>query len=431
MFPNSPYAHPVGSFRVPVDPPTTEPDGSPLVTVRINSSWLPYIRGALQQLLLQSTWNADETALELVQERVYRLFRAFDIELGDMCDCLEFTNNVWTRSVPNGSGGFTSVPIDPRVDGTVTPPWVTPPVGQTGNCLSGANNAKTFQSAMELLSNTFGVAGTVIALVETITAVFSLAIPVFGEVFDIIFNLAVGAFGAGVVLFDSTFLGSDAQTVYDKISCIISCNSAADGTITASNIANIKTDFEVYMPGPLTAPQALLMTNMFEGWLDGQGPHGMTLLGNKSGIVSADCSVCTGCPWESYFDFTTYDYPAIWVHPQANWQAGKGFVSRYVSGLSASQPYAPISATEIIRVAWDGHGDFTGTTGQVTGTYLNAYYGPQITPTTVVDLNFDHTEVRSGTTQVQCSILADNSPGEKYVSHCLVRGNGTKPAGWP
>jgi len=67
----------VGSFPSPVDPPTTEPDASPNVAVTINCEWLPYIRGALQQLLLQATWKGDAAAVLLAQQRSFNLIDLF------------------------------------------------------------------------------------------------------------------------------------------------------------------------------------------------------------------------------------------------------------------------------------------------------------------------------------------------------------------
>lgn len=75
MFPDSPYAHPVGSFPVPVPVVDVDPDVEPLVKICVNAEWIPYIAGALKQLLLQSTWRTNDPAvLALQQERVFNLF---------------------------------------------------------------------------------------------------------------------------------------------------------------------------------------------------------------------------------------------------------------------------------------------------------------------------------------------------------------------
>lgn len=79
MFPDGPFQTPRGSFQTPVIPPGMDPDASPTLTVSINCAWLPYIRGALQQLLLQSTWDALTPAdLLLTQQRAWSLIAMFE-----------------------------------------------------------------------------------------------------------------------------------------------------------------------------------------------------------------------------------------------------------------------------------------------------------------------------------------------------------------
>jgi len=77
MWPNSPFADSRGSFVVPVLPPTVDPDSSPTKSVTLSCAWLPFVRGALKQLLLQSTWDTDDAGLDLVQQRVFNLIDLF------------------------------------------------------------------------------------------------------------------------------------------------------------------------------------------------------------------------------------------------------------------------------------------------------------------------------------------------------------------
>jgi len=60
MWPNSDFPRPVGSFQHPVPVVGVDPDAAPLVFVSFNERWLPYIVGALKQLVLQSTWATDD-----------------------------------------------------------------------------------------------------------------------------------------------------------------------------------------------------------------------------------------------------------------------------------------------------------------------------------------------------------------------------------
>jgi len=78
VWPNTEFPHPQPSFVQPVPLVGVNPDASPTVFVCFNAKWLPYIAGALKQLVLQSTWatnNPDEWMLE--QSRAMTLISMF------------------------------------------------------------------------------------------------------------------------------------------------------------------------------------------------------------------------------------------------------------------------------------------------------------------------------------------------------------------
>lgn len=78
MFPDQEYAPARGSFQHPVLPPSTDPRDSPTKSVEINCQWLPYIRGALQQLVLQATWVPTDVGFTDIQMRAMTLISLFD-----------------------------------------------------------------------------------------------------------------------------------------------------------------------------------------------------------------------------------------------------------------------------------------------------------------------------------------------------------------
>lgn len=79
MFRDTSYAPSRGSFQTPVAPPLADPDAAPTHSISINCSWLPFVRGALEQLLLQATWKTDDPAtLLLAQQRAWTLIAMFD-----------------------------------------------------------------------------------------------------------------------------------------------------------------------------------------------------------------------------------------------------------------------------------------------------------------------------------------------------------------
>jgi len=84
MWPNGDFASPVGSFQEPVPVPSVDPLTGDCAIIRINPAWLPYIRGALSQLWLQTTWDTDAAGLLIVQQQVTNLIFAFnDLQKGD------------------------------------------------------------------------------------------------------------------------------------------------------------------------------------------------------------------------------------------------------------------------------------------------------------------------------------------------------------
>lgn len=97
QFPRSPFAVPTSSFNAPVQPPRSDPDTGPQATIRVSCEWLPYIRGALTQLLLQTTWLGSDADVDLAQDRANALIQLFlankpgdcgsPLPEPDGCDC--------------------------------------------------------------------------------------------------------------------------------------------------------------------------------------------------------------------------------------------------------------------------------------------------------------------------------------------------------
>lgn len=78
MFQNSPYAHGVPSFQLPVTPPSNGWDQPPLIQVCLSEEWAAYVAGALKQLLLQSTWDTDSpNYIDFLQQNAFSLISQF------------------------------------------------------------------------------------------------------------------------------------------------------------------------------------------------------------------------------------------------------------------------------------------------------------------------------------------------------------------
>jgi len=65
----NPFALPTSSFNQPVTPPSTDPDTEEQWTVCFGVAWLAVVLGALDQLLLPSTWIGDVDAIQEAQDR--------------------------------------------------------------------------------------------------------------------------------------------------------------------------------------------------------------------------------------------------------------------------------------------------------------------------------------------------------------------------
>lgn len=73
----NPLPFPKGSFNQKITPPDTDPDDGEQVTVCFSYTWLPYVLGALDQLLLPYQWEGDTAAVQLTQDRANLLKQMF------------------------------------------------------------------------------------------------------------------------------------------------------------------------------------------------------------------------------------------------------------------------------------------------------------------------------------------------------------------
>jgi len=169
----------VGSFSIPVAPPGVSPRAEPLVYVGINCAWMPYITGALTQLLLESTWRVNSREeLEIVRGQATDLMNLFNCAIlptlqelcaqplggcGEDCMgcCLRYMDNklqmlncgVWEDVPGQGAGIF---PPPPQPGGGTPQPepggcrkyhaqmpateqWYVPTVVNTGDVITASN----------------------------------------------------------------------------------------------------------------------------------------------------------------------------------------------------------------------------------------------------------------------------------------------------
>lgn len=77
-----------GTYVEPVVDPGTEPAADPVVCLRINASWIPYVIGCVLQLDQPAAWTADAAALPDLLGRVQDLVN--QIGTAGVCVAPEF-----------------------------------------------------------------------------------------------------------------------------------------------------------------------------------------------------------------------------------------------------------------------------------------------------------------------------------------------------
>jgi hypothetical protein len=421
-----------------VQPPDSEPDDGPLSSISINCDWLPLIRGALTQLLMQSTWKTDIVSFETTQKRVMRLINMFAEKDCDVCDCLEFNNGVWNKGVPDGHGGTIFTPVDPRTEGTVPAPWPTPPSGQTGNCLTGANLADAFKESQRQLIETMGTEAGFLGVLEIIVNLVDFVVPVIGIITNIALGLATAAFEAGASAIADAFNLTTRTAAYHAFQCSISCKVGTTGVITLQTIIDIKADFAHRILTVVTdEPAQSLWLRFTSDWLDMYGPNGLQLLANKAGVSSADCSDCD-CEWCVEWDFTTGPHgwtSGLFGHPPSSQVAGHGWLSALdgadennwitITGLDISNA-TRIEVTYTSPFAWsDGSSVmqcalFNAGTG-VDGSGVSAGPNGDLTVTSSISHHFDQIYVWQQISNALCT------PCDWYIKKVHLYGTGDAP----
>lgn len=115
---DSPFAVPQSSYERPVPLVLVDPDTDANITVCFRSEWLPYVLGALQQLILQTTWDTDDPdALNLVQARAQLLIALF-IE-----GCPTIMPDAGCITYPMSASFISYYPQNPYTDPGFVPDW--------------------------------------------------------------------------------------------------------------------------------------------------------------------------------------------------------------------------------------------------------------------------------------------------------------------
>jgi len=321
MWNPTPNWQPSSSFVQPVTPPGVEPDSAPGVSVCFSRAWLPYVIGAINQLIQPTTWATDDpdvrqTALERATA-LQAMFGAAEgcMQIrwsGDDCAIQTSTDNGATWSditdwnlaevqaciLTALSIRITGGLLQWSIDGGTT--WGTdgaipPPNPQGASTDQQACNIATWL-AVEILSNSLGAMGTAITDGKNLFDAFESLILLVADL-DPITAIAVNA---ATVLFNGvTSIGaatvSAAATdpvLQALLQCAIYDAIKADGFVTDANYPTIITNINAISYGTPT------IIGLINDYLEGAGPiagigaaglEGMQFAG---ALYQGDCSSC-------------------------------------------------------------------------------------------------------------------------------------------
>ena len=292
----NPFAPSKGSFPVPVDAPTVDPDDGEQVTVCFSVDWLPFVVGSLQQLALQATWTGDDTAVLLAQDRAQTLIAMFGApdggcETGISIPGLIYDPDTDTvkQTLDGGATYFDNPAADPRRGVS----FIFPSDGGTdAPCGAASNMTRWMKNLIDevlIIVDVAGDAGGLVALVLGLT----VELGPFGLLIDLVFGLCFLLFSTGA----TAIAAAMTSTVYDDLTCIFFCGIGDDGSVTAAQLGLIKAAIDDQIGG--TA--ALIL----QGMLLLMGENGLANAGVVGDDPSPNCSGCPSCDWIVEYDFAT------------------------------------------------------------------------------------------------------------------------------
>jgi hypothetical protein len=314
---------------------------------------------------------------------------------------------------------------DPRTNGSIPPGWTDVPVGQTGNCLAAANIEGYFKQIIKGLIANLTTENTWFNATSIIFPSVTAILPTVPALNDTTEQWAQDAVDAGPTALDASF----PDETFTTLECILSCDIAGDGGISSTQLANIYLDVDVLITDSLAS-------TMFKAFLDTFKAGGLMAMEHAAGIVDADCSACDTCAWESFFDFRVDSYISLIESPRGNWVIGSGWEGVFVDSTtqrSALLDFPIASPTDILSASFTYRG--TGGSGANNLARMATYFPQLVYEAALMQTSLSQSVggsgLHSGCVYVEPVINSGSSPNDCAILTMFVRGNGTKPAGWP
>lgn len=169
---------------------------------------------------------------------------------------------------------------DERQDGESDPQWETPPEGESGNCLAAENITAVFATTMEQTRAGLIAGQAALVVTVTVTGIMSVFMP--AAIISVFANsIALALVSGGITFLDSIVDTDNANA----LKCAIFCYANGDGSVTASQFNKIRSDLD-------TSISDSAVRGIYQLWLDGLGPVGLTRAAAAGGITSGDCGDC-------------------------------------------------------------------------------------------------------------------------------------------
>lgn len=294
-----------GSFVSPVPAPNAEPGAAPTVCVQFSAVWLPYVLGALFQLVQPSAYQAASAGYADAVGQAQGLMAIFS-EGGVCTDMLQFQFTDTCGLQYSLDGGVTWIEV-PGWD-TFAPSCFTGPVGATGatgaagGFTPGVPPIQPGQSTSDLACSVAGyIAQTIIragmqheidgidaahTVIDIATALITFWIG--GPVVAVVATNAVNAL-YGLILGGTESDYTDAladDLLWSDVTCAIYTATQGDGYVTDANFAAVQAAIAA-----IVYVHSDVITAISE-YIDQLGASGLAGLQIPGALQISDCSGC-------------------------------------------------------------------------------------------------------------------------------------------
>lgn len=243
-------------------------------------------------------------------------------------------------SPDNGTTWIDEPNADPRSSDAFRFPPIT-----TGDvkCDTAANMVKWIKDFLDSMTVLLGDGALALSLLNAAIPFYELITGGSLVLLGILSEVVGGLFDLGY----TALLAAMDSTTYDDLLCILYCNIADDGTVSAFQFGRI----ESQITDQLSTTAGIILNLL----LSLQGEVGLQNAG-AIGSETGDCSACTACNWNYQWDFTVSD--GGWFRRDAsegNYIPGAGWSANCVNGtakrvvIQYNIPTAPAVTIEVLE----------------------------------------------------------------------------------